>query len=370
MKTYKNKNNNYYKSIPTLLNNKKNLCSLLLLIFLISCSFNLTKAKFAENLYHTNEELIEEFDNLVSNCENKIMKKHELIDDANPSNKIPYYSIEATNFNPFSKKANTVFMLFGEHSRELIPTEAALFLAKSLCNKVEKYSKQTISKILEHTKVFILPVLNLKGRKAVAFGDYCKRTNENDVDLNRNWASHWSAKEKFEQTNPGTFPFSEWETAKLKEFLADLKPKTFITTHSGNLGMYSPFAYKKFSFDELTEESAKNMKNIQSVIMKINRQYCNCISGSIGNDLGYLCPGTCLDYAFENLAIANSFAFEIYSETHSAFYKNILEADNLEYFDYDKFVQKNSKSSLATLIQMKIKSSLKPIKLSVNYLFF
>ena len=359
-----------FKNEIITLRKKTNICSLFLIIFLFSCSFHRIKAKFAFDLYHTNEELFEEFEKLLSNCDNNIITKHELIQDLNPSNKILYYSIEASDFNPSSRKANTVFMLFGEHSRELIPTEAALFIAKALCNKIDKYSKSTISKILKNSKVYIMPVLNIIGRKLVAEGDYCKRTNENDVDLNRNWDSHWSAAEKFAQTNPGSFPFSEWETAKLKELLEKMKPKTFITTHSGNLGMYSPFAYKKFLFEDLTEDSARNMRNIQSIIMKINRQYCNCISGSIGNDLGYLCPGTCLDYAFENLNIANSFAFEIYSEKQSAFYKNILDSEDLEYFDYDKFTKKNYVSSLATLIQMKMKNSLKPIKLSVIIKFF
>ncbi len=370
MKTYKNNKNNNNNIKYDLNRNQKNFYFLLLIIFLFSCSFNLIKAKFADNLYHTNEELFEEFNTLALNCDN-IMKKHELTQDGNPSNKIPYYSIEAADFNSSSKKANTVFMLFGEHSRELIPTETALFLAKSLCNKVEKYSKSTIGNILKNTKVYILPVLNIVGRKFVAEGDYCRRTNENNVDLKRNWDSHWSTSgENLDQTNPGSMPFSEWETKKLKDLLAELKPNTFITSHSGNLGMYSPFAYKKFTFNELTEASAKNMKNIQSIILKINRHNCNCISGSIGNDLGYLCPGTCLDYAFENLNIANSFAFEIYSQKQSAFYTNILDSNDLEHFDYDRFVQKNSVSSLATLIQMKMKNSLKPIKLSVLQIYF
>ncbi len=29
----------------------------------------------------------------------------------------------------------------------------------------------------------------------------------------------------------------------------------------------------------------------------------NCDVGAAGKDVGYLCPGTCLDYAYENLAV-------------------------------------------------------------------
>lgn len=370
---------NYYQikqatnnsSTQKIINKKKNIYSLLLILFLFTCSLKYTKAKFAFNLYNTNEELLSEFDKLVSDCEINKMQKHFLKNDDNDkaieSDAIPYYSIASQDFDESSSKAHVAFMLFGEHSRELIPTETALFLAKSLCNKIRQYSKSTISKTIKNTKIYILPILNLAGRKQVAEGNYCKRTNEHDVDLNRNWDSHWSKGEDYDQTNPGSFPFSEWETAKLKKLLEILKPKTFITTHSGNLGMYSPFAYKKFLFKELTDNLAKNLKIIQSIIMKINKHYCNCISGSIGNDLGYLCPGTCLDYAFENLNIAHSFAFEIYSEKQSQFYRNILESDNLEYFDYDKFEERDSKASVATLIQMKMRSNLKSIKLSVIF---
>jgi len=352
----------------THLNSNKSKCSIFVFVILFTCFINNCQSKFAYNLYHTNEELFSEFNNLTNTCGN-IMKKFEFIQHSNPDNKIPYYSIESLDFDSKSKKSNIVFMLFGEHPRELIPTETALFLAKALCNKIEKYSKNTISKILKNTKVYILPVLNVIGRNAVAQGDFCRRTNENDVDLNRNWNSHWNSKGKYEHTNPGVFPFSEWETEVLKDFLATLKPKTFITTHSGNLGMYSPFAYKKFSFGDLTEGQAKNLKSIQNIIMKINKDHCNCISGSIGNDLGYLCPGTCLDYMFENINTPYSFAFEIYSNKYTSFYQQILEGENLEYFDYDKFyekVHKNSLTSLTTLIQMKMKMALKPLSLSVN----
>lgn len=48
------------------------------------------------------------------------------------------------------------------------------------------------------------------------------------------------------------------------------------------------------------------------ILNKMNPKYCNCDVGAAGKDVGYLCPGTCLDYAYENLAVPYSFAFEIY----------------------------------------------------------
>jgi len=149
---------------------------------------NSAQAKFANNLYHTNDELFNEFNTLLTTCEN-IMEKFELKKDNFSDNQVPIYSITSSDFDSLSSKSNTVFMLFGEHAREIIPTEVSLFLAKALCNKNENYSKNTISKILKNTKVYILPVLNPESRNKVVQGDYCKRTNENNVDLNRNWDS-------------------------------------------------------------------------------------------------------------------------------------------------------------------------------------
>ena len=51
------------------------------------------------------------------------------------------------------------------------------------------------------------------------------------------------------------------------------------------------------------------MKNI---LNELNPQYCRCPSGAAGLDVGYLCPGTCLDYAYEHHS-SISFAFEIYA---------------------------------------------------------
>jgi len=34
--------------------------------------------------------------------------------------------------------------------------------------------------------------------------------------------------------------------------------------------------------------------------------------GAAGKQVGYLCPGTCLDYIYDKLGAKYSFAFEIY----------------------------------------------------------
>ena len=46
----------------------------------------------------------------------------------------------------------------------------------------------------------------------------------------------------------------------------------------------------------------------------MNSKYCNCPAGAAGKEVGYLCPGTCLDYAYDTLKVPYSFAWEIYKK--------------------------------------------------------
>merc|ERR1711959_251408 len=55
-----------------------------------------------------------------------------------------------------------------------------------------------------------------------------------------------------------------------------------------------------------------NVEEMVEILRKANKQYCNCDTGAAGKEVGYLCPGTCLDYMYDDLTVPYSFAFEIY----------------------------------------------------------
>jgi len=55
-----------------------------------------------------------------------------------------------------------------------------------------------------------------------------------------------------------------------------------------------------------------NIDNIMSILEEMNPKYCDCQIGGAGKTLGYLCPGTCLDYAYDKLKIPYSVAWEIW----------------------------------------------------------
>ncbi len=49
------------------------------------------------------------------------------------------------------------------------------------------------------------------------------------------------------------------------------------------------------------------------VLETVNEMYGNYPSGSAGKEVGYLCPGTCLDYNYDSLNVKYSYAMEIWN---------------------------------------------------------
>lgn len=84
-----------------------------------------------------------------------------------------------------------MFYLFGEHPRELISPETGLNLINTLCGEMSS-SNLNIDSLLEQNIFQIVLNANPYGRTLVEEGESCRRTNENGIDLNRNWDDHWS----------------------------------------------------------------------------------------------------------------------------------------------------------------------------------
>lgn len=50
------------------------------------------------------------------------------------------------------------------------------------------------------------------------------------------------------------------------------------------------------------------------ILNNIQDKYCpTCDAGSTGKEIGYLSPGSCIDYSYDELDIKYSFAMEIYN---------------------------------------------------------
>jgi hypothetical protein len=133
--------------------------------------------------------------------------------------------------------------------------------------------------------------------------------NPDGVDLNRNWDEEWSPETVMDSvdTNPGPAPFSEPETQVFKDLVSQYKPTNFLTIHSGTKGMYMPWAY------DMHHLASRNQPAMMKILKSLDKDHCECPFGAAGKEVGYPCPGTCLDWVYDKLKTPYAFAFEIYT---------------------------------------------------------
>jgi len=254
--------------------------------------------------YHTSDELREEVIKLSSSCNGALSVK-TLQDNGTSIDVITVKQQDA-------KPVNRVFILFGEHSRELISPESGLFFLRMLCGKIQPNTKTVLessaANILHDNEFQIVLNGNPHSRRKVEQGSYCLRANPDGVDLNRNWDEKWEKQEALGgDSNPGPVPFSEPETRIFKSLVTEFQPTTFLTVHSGTRGMYMPWAY------DTEHLGSYNQQPMMEILKSLDEQHCKCPFGAAGREVGYPCPGTCLDYAYGVLKTPYVFAFEIYS---------------------------------------------------------
>lgn len=255
--------------------------------------------------YHTSDELHSEVVRLSNACNGMLTFK--TVNDTDVS--LDVITIRKAGATTLNK----VFMLFGEHARELISPESGIYFIKALCGdaKLSAAFLETgnVADVLDKSEFQIILNANPRSRKKVEGGDYCVRTNPSGVDLNRNWDEHFEqASAGFgADSNPGPSPFSEPETRILKQVVTDYAPTTFLTVHSGTRGMYLPWAY------DMTHLATFNEPGMMEILKSVDNDHCQCPFGAAGKQVGYSCPGTCIDYAYAKLNTPFAFAFEIYA---------------------------------------------------------
>jgi hypothetical protein len=247
--------------------------------------------------YHTSVELRAEAQRLLDKCTTHASLETHDGDGVS----IDVIRVKSQSKNPI----NRFFLIFGEHSRELISPESGLAFLQMLCNAE---SGSQAANVLEDTDFMMVLNGNPRSREKVEGGDYCIRTNPDGVDLNRNWDEKWTqeSKEFGSDSNPGPSPFSEPETRIFRKVVSHYMPTTFLTVHSGTRGLYMPWAYDR------NEMATRNKANMMSVLQKVDSKYCKCPFGAAGTEVGYPCPGTSIDWVYDQLKAPYSFAFEIF----------------------------------------------------------
>jgi len=254
--------------------------------------------------FHTTDAIHSELKRLAPRCPGMSFRTESRGSLIGSSANIDVISIKSKS----SKPHNRMFLLFGEHARELISPETGLHFIKTLCGETDLSSRAADA--LADTEFQIIINGNPGSRKRVEEGDFCLRVNPNGVDLNRNWNEHWSPEPSeinAVDTNPGPAPFSEPETQIFKKVVTDFDPTVFLTIHSGTRGMYMPWAYNQYSLGE------QNQAQMLQLLLKLDSKYCECPYGGAGKEVGYPCPGTCLDWVYDDLKTPYAFAFEIYA---------------------------------------------------------
>jgi hypothetical protein len=183
--------------------------------------------------------------------------------------------------------------------------------------KVKSFKK---SPILDNFHLRIVYNANPIGRDMVLKGEYCRRTNPNGVDLNRNWDYEFGKKiEVLSEENPGKQAFSEIETRFVKKLIDDFKPEVFLSIHSGIFGLFHPYAFHE-------KEPGVNKEFMINALKIIKDKYCtNCLLGSAAKLIGYFSSGTSMDYIYDIVKVPKAFVWEIYTNENALKKKNFFK---------------------------------------------
>jgi len=102
-----------------------------------------------------------------------------------------------------------------------------------LVSETLKYLQENPALVPDGVTLYVIPCANPDGYAAGTDREH-GRVNGNGVDLNRNWDYHWqpTATHGTRPVNAGTHPFSEPETAALRDFILEQNVEAAIFYHS------------------------------------------------------------------------------------------------------------------------------------------
>ena len=156
------------------------------------------------------------------------------------------------------------------------------------------------------------------------------RKNENDVDLNRNFAFRWEegSDDPFQEDYRGTAAMSEPQSKLLNHTASIFQPTMFIDVHSGDQSLMYPYSFKA--------EECPNAQSHQDLLdfvndrvfcpaglpfndptQKLFKNTCGVRAGPAALALSppYTASGTTLDYMYEVLKIPYAMTWEVFSGT-------------------------------------------------------
>jgi hypothetical protein len=257
--------------------------------------------------YHSADSIHSSLQDLVGNCQGAeaVMSQTTEFNSAESAGTMVALDVLKISRSGSQTKKKAM-LVFGEHAREIISPETALNFAKTLCGQGPDAARA--SKVLDSVSFTIVPNANPLGRKQVEDGYYCKRTNEDGVDLNRNFGdAHHGEEKRGDETNAGPHGFSEPESKMLKSLIDDERPDIYLSVHSGAYLLGTPFGYSR---DEVPDNEADMMQ----ALGQISDKYCDggCPYGNLADLIHYDSPGCDIDYVKEKLDTPYVYTWEIY----------------------------------------------------------
>jgi len=278
--------------------------------------------------YTTGDEIHSAIQELSTNCADadfQVSTRSAVNGGANAGQQVEIDVVKISKKgSPGEKKA---FFVFGEHARELISPETGLQFMRTLCGQGGGRNRELAERVLGSTSFVVLPNVNPMGRKQVENGAYCKRTNEDSVDLNRNWGDQHrdeSRANKDDEMNPGPYGFSEPETQSIRDLVKEENPDIFLSIHSGAYFMGTPFGYTD-------KREPSNEEEMENLLAPISEKYCggSCPYGGLAEMIGYKSIGCDIDFVKEQLNTKYAFTWEIYiGESARHFYQEKAHAHN------------------------------------------
>lgn len=145
-----------------------------------------------------------------------------------------------------------LMLIGGQHAREWINPATSIYFAHAL---LERYDTDARARaILDNLEIIVIPIANPDGYEFTWTNTRLWRKNRRDngdgttgVDLNRNWSFAWgsnngSSGTPGNDTYRGTAPFSEPETAALRDFtIANPRLVAAVDVHSFSQLILSPW---------------------------------------------------------------------------------------------------------------------------------
>lgn len=296
--------------------------------------------------YHSSSELHDDLEKLVSDC-----KTAQVSLDTRQSGGVGLDVVTIKSSSGSGPKQKAMFV-FGEHARELVTTESAVHFARSICG-LGSIPVQQARAALARSDFILVPNANPLGRQAVENGAFCKRTNENSVDLNRNWGDDHRDTNAMslasvdadgeddslgDEENPGAKGFSEPETQILHSLVEEVSPHLFLSVHSGTFLLGMPFGWSD-------AEQPQNAGDMMSMLSDINGQYCGgcCPTGSLSS-IGYNSKGCSIDFVTEHLKVPFAFTWEIYADSKDSSLMSEIVARKAENVLHTSSSSKNTSS--------------------------